>query len=163
MTDKTKKLLHSYGFFTCILLLMFTILLLVVYFSRNCGHKTIIKLLQEKLDTFYETEYKIGESVNMTLPLSSSSYTFSVDKNTDEVDVGKIIAIRMIGNYGPTVGVFFYTKGNVEFLGTIGLPENNQEYLWNSISKKQIQYWSKNIENVFGETIEDENVSEGDE
>ena len=69
MTDKTKKLLHSYGFFTCILLLMFTILLLVVYFSRNCGHKTIIKLLQEKLDTFYETEYKVGESVNMALPL----------------------------------------------------------------------------------------------
>ena len=57
-----------------------------------------------------------------------------MDNNTDEVDVGKIIAIRMIGNYGPTVGVFFYTKGNVEFLGTIGLPENNQEYLWTGLN-----------------------------
>ena len=164
MTEKTKKLLHSYGFFTCILLLMFTIMLLVVYFSRNCGQKTIVNLLQEKLNTSFETTYKVGEAVNIQLPLSSSSFVFSVvDKDKDEVDIGKIVAIRMIGNYGPSVGVFFYTAGRVEFLGTIGLPENSQEYLWSTISPKQIQYWSKNIESLFYETIEDENVSEVDE
>lgn len=148
MTEKTKKLLHSYGFFTSILLVMFTILFLVVFFSRNAGHKTVINMLQSKLETKYEDQYQVGEALNINLPLSVSSFVFSVDDTYTKVeDNNAIVAIRMTGSYGPFVGVFFQSEKGVEFLGTIGLPENEQEFSWNSISKNQIDYWAKNISN----------------
>ena len=150
MTEKTKKLLHSYGFFTCILLIMFTILILVVFFSRNSGHKTMKCMLQNKLDSYYENQYQVLDAENINLPLSVSSFVFSVKNVDKKIDsTSKIIAIKMTGIYGPFVGVFFYLEDNVQFLGTLGLPENDHEYTWNSISKKQFDYWANNIKNVF--------------
>ena len=149
MTEKTKKLLHSYGFFTSILLVMFTILILVVFFSRNAGHKTVINMLQSKLETKYEDQYQVKEAINISLPLSVSSFVFAVDDTYTKSDEDNmaIVAIRMTGSYGPFVGVYFQTEKGVEFLGTIGLPEDEHEFSWNSISKNQIDYWAKNISN----------------
>ena len=147
MTEKTKKLLHSYGFFTSILLVMFTILILVVFFSRNAGHKTMVNMLQSKLDSKYEERYRVGEVLNINLPLSVSSFVFTVEDSFSKSDENAIVAIRMTGSYGPFVGVYFQSEKGVEFLGTIGLPEDNDEFLWNSISQNQIEYWAKNISN----------------
>lgn len=149
MTSKTKKFLHFAGFFTSILLLMFIILFLVVFFTRNSGNKTMANLLQTELDSAFLSQYQIGQCENIKLPISVSAYAFSV--NEEENKVGTIVAVRMTGAYGPYVGVFFYSVATKEvtFLDKIGFLENEKEFAWNSVSNAQIEYWSKNLSKIF--------------
>lgn len=149
MNTKTKKLLHFAGFFTSILFLMFIILFLVVFFTRNSGNKTMENILQSELDSAFLSQYQIGQCENLKLPISVSAYAFSVNEEGDKI--GTVVAVRMTGAYGPYVGVFFYSDVTKEitFLDKIGFRENEKEFAWNSISNAQIEYWSKNLSKIF--------------
>lgn len=156
MTDNVKKQMHRVGFFSVLILLMFFILVLVVYFTRNTGKSTMKNLLQECVNEAYGNQFTVTESLNIDLPITVSSYGFSVIQNeTSEEDSqnGFVIAVRMIGSYGPVIGVYFLQNPSSEliFLKTIGLPEDSNKFDWEEIPAKQIEYWGNIIKNVLME------------
>lgn len=150
MTDNTKKYLISYGIFFSILIFMFSILFVVVYFTRNVGSNNIKDMLQDKIDLSYEDTYLVHNKKNISLPLNLSSYAFSViekDKNDSE-NFGTIISLRLTGAYGPIIGVFFQKpeSNKVEYLGELNSYMNDTSFMWNNIPTSQINYWINNFE-----------------
>ena len=154
MTDKTKKFIHCYGYFTTSLLLMFLILFLVVYFTSNSGFNRISQLLQNELNSNFGEKYTLSEPIKIKLPISVSAYFFYLeDIEAEESEIKPVVvAVRNVGISGPVICVFLRNSfGEVEYIGNIGLPEKYIENKWSQLPFLQLDYWQENINKILEE------------
>ena len=151
MTDETKLLIHRYGAFTVIVLILFFILAIFTLISRNTWKTKLRESVENVLVSKYGTLYAVGDYVPIKTPATVSTAVFSI-VNTETNEDGKAILIRLTGISGPMAAVFTYFNGDEKgtFVGyaanTHFVSEENS--LDNNASETQLNYCSRQIPSI---------------
>ena len=158
MTDETKLLIHRYGAFTVIVLVLFFLMAIVSLLSRDTWKTMLQKSVSDVIYSKYGDTYVVGDYVDIQSPaiVSTAVYKLKDTKNNTE---GRAVLIRLTGISGPAAVVYTYFDGydkgvfagyaaNTHFLsGDEGLDYN--------ASKTQISYCANQIPAIVAKEVEE--------
>ncbi len=163
MTKEDKQIIHRYGSFSLILLVMFFSLFIFVRLDRSVWDRGLEAVVNQVLAANDNTgDLTVLGTVPFTSTMASSAAMYLVGKNT--VVEGYVIIVRMTGPSGPVSGVF-YTKNSQQppvFLGTADTFSRTENRRINRIvtcnnlqlTTAQISFWSDKAAALFREVLE---------
>ncbi|MCQ2612794.1 MAG: hypothetical protein MJ183_04235 [Treponemataceae bacterium] len=145
MTREEKLLLHRYGCFCTLLIMMFFIL----FFCDRCTQTSKTEGLKIQVEKMLSTSqktasagYQLGDEIFVESPLMSSCAVFAL---TDmENNKGYAAIIRISGVSGPNAAVFVSKPGVSNLPVFIGFVDSQTNA--GSFSTSQIEYWAKKIQ-----------------
>ena len=147
MKKSTKLMIHRYGAFTVIMIVLFFLVLMPVIFSRGVWKKSLKLQVQNVLSKNYGELYSVGEVIPLKTPVSVSAAAYSVLDSKNKED-GKVVIIRITGLAGPVAAVYFAKPGTNIFVFE-GLADSNFSSGRNNkitnIMLNQISYWGQKI------------------
>lgn len=147
MKKSTKIMIHRYGAFTVIMIVLFFLVFMTVVFSRGVWKKSLKLQVENILSNNYGELYSVGDYITLKTPVNVSAAAYSVldSKNKEN---GMVVIIRITGLAGPIPAVYFAKPGTNIFLFE-GLADSNFSSSRNNkltnIMLNQISYWGQKI------------------
>ena len=154
-----KKLAIHFGFFLAVVLVLFSLLVLMVFVSKDTWDKRLQKRVTQTIERLYPGEYVAGNKVELqgTYATSAAAYEL-VPVSSQKTGPLYGVIIRVATLYGPLPAVYRYSSATgAEFIGFavfdshIGKEAAITESLRNSV---QVSRWEKRIPILLG--IEEE-------
>lgn len=151
----SKKLALNFAFFISVVIILFGLLVLMIFATRNTWDKRLQKRVVQTIDRLYPGEYVAGDKVSLQGPYSTSiaAYELIPVSNQSQDSVYGVI-IRIASLYGPLPAVYKYsTATGSEFIGFsvfdshVGKEAAITESLRNSV---QVLRWKKRIPKLLG-------------
>ena len=104
MKKSTKIMIHRYGAFTVILIILFFLVLLPVVFSRNVWNKSLKTQVSRVLAENYGELYTVTDYIPLEKPVSVSAAAYSVlDSKSKENGKAVLYALSDLHRAGPGV------------------------------------------------------------
>lgn len=147
MKKSTKIMIHRYGAFTVITIILFFLVLLPVVFSRGVWEKSLKTQVSTILTNKYGDLYTVGDYIPMNKPVSVSAAAYSVFDSKSKEN-GKVVIMRITGLAGPVAAVYFAKPGTNIFVfeglahSDLYSPRDNKI---TKIMLNQISYWGQKI------------------
>lgn len=111
MNSETKILIHRYGAFTVIVLILFFLLAIFSLLARNTWKIKLRDSVISVLTAKYGAVYAVGDYIPIQTPATVSTVVYSI-VNTETGEHGNAVLIRLTGISGPTAAVFTYFDGD---------------------------------------------------
>lgn len=150
-----KRLAFNLAFFLSVVIVLFGLLVLMVFASKNTWNSRLQKRVVQTIDRLYPGEYVAGNKVVLQGPYSTSVAAYELVPVSSQIN-GSVygVIIRIATLYGPLPAVYRYSTINgVEFIGFavfdshLGKEAAITESLRNSI---QVLRWEKRIPKLLG-------------
>ena len=156
MTEDTKLLIHKYGAFTVIVLVLFFLLAIMTLLSRDTWKTKLKESVAEVIAEKYGDAYIVGDYVDIQTPSIVSTAVYKLTEKESNTE-GRAVIIRLTSISGPAAAVYTYFDGyekgvfagyaaNTHFLtGDDGLDYN--------ASKTQISYCAQQIPAIVSKEV----------
>lgn len=150
-----KKLATHFVFFLAVILILLTLLVLMVFVSRDTWDKRLQKRVAQTIERLYPGEYVAGNKVELQGPYATSAAAYELVPVSSQKS-GPLygVIIRVTTLYGPLPAVYRYSSATgTEFMGFavfdshIGKEAAITESLRNSV---QVSRWEKRIPILLG-------------
>ncbi len=150
-----KKLALHLAFFLVVVLVLFGILVLMTFASRDVWDKGLQRRVSQTIDRLYPGEYVSGNKLVLQGPYATSVAAYELVPVSNQT-IGPVygIIVRIATLYGPLPAVYRYsTTAGAEFIGFavfdshIGKEAAITESLRNSV---QVSRWKKRIPMLLG-------------
>jgi hypothetical protein len=157
MTAEIKLLIHRYGAFTVIVLVLFFLLAIVTLLSRDTWKEKLQASVSDVLSAKYGTTYVVGDYVDIQTPAVVSAAVYKIT-DTERNTEGRAVLLRLTGISGPAAAVYTYFDG--EEKGTFAGYAANSHYLSGddeldyNASKTQINYCARQIPVIVSKEVE---------
>lgn len=157
MTSDTKLLIHRYGAFTVIVLVLFFVLAILSILSRDTWKSRLQYSVNEVLSAKYGDTYVVGDYIEIQTPAIVSAAVYKITDTYKDIE-GRAVLIRLTGVSGPTAAVYTYFDGDET--GTFaGYAANTNilsgdEGLDYNASKTQINYCARQIPAIVSKEVE---------
>lgn len=150
-----KKLALHLAFFLVVVLVLFGILVLMTFASRDVWDKGLQRRVSQTIDRLYPGEYVSGNKLVLQGPYATSAAAYELVPVSNQT-IGPVygVIVRIATLYGPLPAVYRYsTTAGAEFIGFavfdshIGKEAAITESLRNSV---QVSRWKKRIPMLLG-------------
>lgn len=148
LNSKDKESLIKLGILIGSFILIFSILLIMTFFSRSSWEKGLRTSVLEVLESYSPNTYISADfvKINSNLSVSAAVYELKKTVTTNEKDFAVIIRIPTI--VGPEPAVFICNSKTVNFVGYAINNGKAKNILSENNSFNNISYWVKNIYNI---------------
>ena len=145
-SDAYKKQLVTYGFFSGLLVLLFTLLVVFSLFSQKRWDEGLKQPLKAALSQSFYREYTLSSPVLLTVPFAASCAGYVLISPTGTQNYYGIV-VRCTTMYGPFAAVFVYdvNHGTAEFIDYAQLDGKARSAIVNASRNSQLRYWEKKI------------------
>ncbi|MDR1748220.1 MAG: hypothetical protein LBR47_04095 [Spirochaetaceae bacterium] len=146
MGNEMKELLKRIGIFFGSMMLVFAFLFGGNLLVRNTWRQELSENIGTVFDAAFSGQWRIGEYVPLSTPMSVSSAVFRVYSGSSGESGGYAAVIRVTGVSGPVAAVYQVTgDGEVRYIGVAGVSDPLKHPRWFGLTDSVISVWGGRI------------------